>query len=181
MSLTPEIILRVMPAPKDAVTSTWPLVLAALQDQGIGSLAVQCAAAAMIQVECPAWVPVEEMRASRDRQPKLWALQERYWPSGYYGRGLIQLTHLDNYRAAGLALGLDLVEHPDLALAPGYAAKILAWFMKANRVAEAASLGKLIKARTRVNGGNGIDVSVPGGTTHALDKFIEFNQRLLIG
>lgn len=43
----------------------------------------------------------------------------------YYGRGLIQLTWLDNYRRMGLALGLDLVADPDLACEPPVAIRIL--------------------------------------------------------
>jgi Chitinase class I len=34
----------------------------------------------------------------------------------YYGRGLVQLTWYDNYKKAGDALGLDLVNQPDLML-----------------------------------------------------------------
>lgn len=38
----------------------------------------------------------------------------RYYP--YYGRGLAQLTWLDNYRKYSSILGIDLVNKPDLAL-----------------------------------------------------------------
>lgn len=40
----------------------------------------------------------------------------------YRGRGLFQLTFKDNYRLAGLALNLPLVEEPDLAIEPEIAA-----------------------------------------------------------
>ena len=43
----------------------------------------------------------------------------------YRGRGLVQITGRANYAKAGLALGLDLVKQPDLALQPTIAAKIL--------------------------------------------------------
>lgn len=46
----------------------------------------------------------------------------------YYGRGYIQLTGKDNYRMAGDALNLDLVNHPELAADPANAAKIAVWF-----------------------------------------------------
>lgn len=43
----------------------------------------------------------------------------------YRGRGYVQLTGRANYAKAGAALGLDLIRHPDLALQPTYAARIL--------------------------------------------------------
>ena len=46
----------------------------------------------------------------------------------YHGRGYIQLTGRDNYRMAGQALGLDLVNKPQLAADPANAAKIAVWF-----------------------------------------------------
>jgi predicted chitinase len=46
----------------------------------------------------------------------------------YHGRGYIQLTGRDNYRMAGEALGLDLVNKPQLAADPATAAKIAVWF-----------------------------------------------------
>jgi predicted chitinase len=46
----------------------------------------------------------------------------------YYGRGFIQLTGRYNYDRAGKALGLDLVNDPDLAADPKIAAKIAVWY-----------------------------------------------------
>lgn len=48
----------------------------------------------------------------------VYKIQERYWPSGYYGRGLIQLTWEKNYRKFQNLLGIPLVKNPDLALVP---------------------------------------------------------------
>jgi putative chitinase len=55
----------------------------------------------------------------------------------YHGRGYIQLTGKDNYRAAGEALDLDLVKHPELAADPKNASKIAVWYWE-NRVPENA-------------------------------------------
>ena len=46
----------------------------------------------------------------------------------YHGRGFIQLTGRDNYRMASEALGLDLLNRPDLASQPAVAAKIALWY-----------------------------------------------------
>lgn len=48
----------------------------------------------------------------------------------YHGRGFIQITGRDNYRMAGTAIGLDLVNHPELAAKPDIAAKIAVWYWK---------------------------------------------------
>lgn len=51
----------------------------------------------------------------------------------YKGRGYIQLTGKYNYKRAGEALGLDLVENPELVEKPEIAAKVAVWFWQ-NRV-----------------------------------------------
>lgn len=43
----------------------------------------------------------------------------------FYGRGLVQLTWLCNYKAFGKLLGIDLVNQPELALQTNYAAEII--------------------------------------------------------
>ena len=48
-----------------------------------------------------------------------------YGSSGFYGRGLVQITHEDNYRRMGVQLGLDLVAHPEKALEWSVALRIL--------------------------------------------------------
>ena len=50
----------------------------------------------------------------------------------YFGRGWIQVTGLRNYRAAGAALALDLVKHPELVLL--HNAEVTAWFWSAHRL-----------------------------------------------
>lgn len=48
----------------------------------------------------------------------------------YYGRGLVQLTHLSNYASTGHALGLDLVTYPDLMLDLEVSVRAMIWGMK---------------------------------------------------
>jgi putative chitinase len=65
--------------------------------------------------------PIEEIGgAARDygkRDPKT--------GQRYFGRGYVQITHKDNYRKLGEVLGKDLVRHPELALVPDIALRIL--------------------------------------------------------
>ncbi len=46
----------------------------------------------------------------------------------YHGRGYIQLTGRDNYRMAGDALKLPLLQQPEMASNPEVAAKIAVWY-----------------------------------------------------
>lgn len=46
----------------------------------------------------------------------------------YHGRGFVQLTGRDNYRMASQALGIDLLNRPELAAKPDIAAKIAVWY-----------------------------------------------------
>jgi predicted chitinase len=76
----------------------------------------------------------------------------------YKGRGLIQLTGKDNYAAASKDLGIDLVNHPELAESPDVAAKTAAWYWKKNNLGESARRGDVKANRHGTNGGeNGIN------------------------
>ena len=70
----------------------------------------------------------------------------------YRGRGFIQLTGKQNYADAGKALGIDLVNNPDLAADPKTAALIAIWFFKKNikRITDWTNVEQITKI---VNGG----------------------------
>ncbi|WP_416759643.1 glycoside hydrolase family 19 protein [Pseudomonas sp. BNK-6] len=71
----------------------------------------------------------------------------------YRGRGLIQLTGANNYRAAGAALGLDLINHPELVEQPDTAAMVAGWFWQSNGLNELADAGQFAKITRIINGG----------------------------
>lgn len=52
----------------------------------------------------------------------------------FKGHGLIQITGRDNHKRCGQALGLDLVNHPDLLTSPQYAVQSACWFWQANNL-----------------------------------------------
>jgi putative chitinase len=77
----------------------------------------------------------------------------------YKGRGFVMLTGIDAYQAAKLALGIDLVNHPQQASTPDIAGRILAWYWNAHDINEHCDLGHWQDVRRAVNGGlNGFDV-----------------------
>tara|TARA_R110000751_G_scaffold94864_1_gene185206 strand:- start:14484 stop:15206 length:723 start_codon:yes stop_codon:yes gene_type:complete len=77
----------------------------------------------------------------------------------YFGRGLIQLTGLSNYRKYGRLAGLGdtLVQNGDLALVPKNSYKIASAYMNA-RTFKYVNEDNLTQARKSVNGGTkGVD------------------------
>lgn len=89
----------------------------------------------------------------------------------YYGRGYIQLTGKDNYRKAGDALKLDLVNHPELAADPAHAANIAVWFWN-NRVKPGISNFDDTTAVTKKinNAGRGLE--------DRLANFVDYKKRI---
>jgi putative chitinase len=74
----------------------------------------------------------------------------------YRGRGLIQLTGRDNYRACGEAIGVDLESDPDLVSTPQYAALSAGWFWSTHHLNNIAS--DIVAVTKKINGGTlGLD------------------------
>ena len=84
----------------------------------------------------------------------------------FRGRGLIQLTGRDNYRACGEALGVDLESEPDLVSTPMYAALSAGWFWHKNHLNNIAE--DILAVTKKINGG-----------THGLDDRVARTQRAL--
>ena len=75
----------------------------------------------------------------------------------YKGRGLIQITGRDNYRACGDALGVDLVDEPELLERSDLAARSAGWFWDSRHLNELADRGDARGITKRINGGlNGL-------------------------
>jgi putative chitinase len=76
----------------------------------------------------------------------------------FIGRGLIQLTGKDNYRAFGEAIGEDLVSNPQLVEEPRYAALSAGWFWNKRGLNTLADAMDVTTLTVRINGGKiGID------------------------
>ena len=73
--------------------------------------------------------------------------------SKYRGRGFIQITGRANYEACGEALGLDLVNHPELLEKPQHASMSAAWFWASRGLNTLADAGQFDTITRRINGG----------------------------
>jgi putative chitinase len=107
------------------------------QDQGFTMIREIAYVLATIRWETGhTFLPIKEKRFNRETHPRAWENQNRYWKTGFYGRGYVQLTWEDNYRRAGeqlagVTLSLDgitvtvtsdtFVENPDYVLDRGIA------------------------------------------------------------
>jgi hypothetical protein len=67
--------------------------------------------------------PIKEFRNRAGSKGR--ANQDRYWNTGFYGRGYVQLTWKKNYELASKQLGFDFVSDPDLVMRPKLAFLIL--------------------------------------------------------
>lgn len=81
----------------------------------------------------------------------------------YRGRGLIQITGRDNYRAAAEALGLPLLDEPQLLEQAEHAAQSAAWWWKARGLNELADAGRFSDIGSIINTGQ--PGRVPHGST----------------
>lgn len=161
-----ERIASACAAPLENVAAYWSPCLAALAEQEIDKPAVRLGLIATIGVETgPRFT--DRFKAVTEWGPRSYFV--KYEPGSeiakklgntepgdgyrYRGRGLIQITGRYNYSAVGGALGLDLLERPDLALEPDIAARIAAWYFRYRHVAASCLAGQWRDVRRRVNGG----------------------------
>ena len=73
----------------------------------------------------------------------------------FRGRGILQLTGKDNYKACSQTLFQDntLLDDPDLLLDPYYAIHSACWFWNKNKLNQFADAGDLTTLTKRINGG----------------------------
>ncbi|XXF81046.1 glycoside hydrolase family 19 protein [Myxococcaceae bacterium GXIMD 01537] len=76
----------------------------------------------------------------------------------YKGRGPIQLTGRANYRAAGLALGVDLEGNPTRAKDPDVSYRVAGWYWDSRNLNPLADFQDFVGITRAINGGlNGLD------------------------
>lgn len=152
-----------------------PYVLKSLQKYDLTDRDMVLMALATIRAESEAFEPISEYKSKWNTDPggEPYARYDYRTDIGnnaegdgakYKGRGFIQLTGKFNYENYGEKIGVDLVEYPEEANAPEYAADILALFLKDKeaKIRTAIDNGDMARARKLVNGGS-----------HGLDNFID--------
>lgn len=88
----------------------------------------------------------------------------------YRGRGLVQITGKANYAICGLALDLDLINHPELLSQPNDAALSAAWYWHNRNLSVLADAGNFLATQRAVNLGNPNSKGMP----------LEYSQRLAL-
>ncbi len=86
----------------------------------------------------------------------------------YRGRGFIQLTGKDNYKAFGEMIGMDLVKNPDLAANPAIAAKIAVAYYKKRVIDKGINAEDVASVTKAINGGS-------IGLEDRADKFAKYS------
>ena len=71
----------------------------------------------------------------------------------FLGRGPIQITGRANYQACGIALGLDLLSHPEWLEIPEHGASSAAWFWQSRALNQLADRGRFHSITRAINGG----------------------------
>ncbi|AGI24693.1 peptidoglycan binding domain/papain family cysteine protease [Pseudomonas sp. ATCC 13867] len=173
-------VQQLFPATKPSnVRRYLPYVAAALESAGLTERPLLLVALGTIRAEAEGFMPISEFPSQFNTpsgRPPFSAYDGRKdlgndQPGDgatFRGRGYVQLTGRADYRKYGEAIGVDLVELPDLANAPEIAAALLALFLADGAAKLRAALppglvGKprdFLAARKRVNGGS-----------HGLDRF----------
>jgi predicted chitinase len=140
-----------------------PLIIDALKEFGIYTKNTVIATIATIGTEVASFTPINEyggnayFKKMYEGRKDLGNTQAGDGVK-YHGRGFIQITGRANYQYYGKALGVDLVNNPDLALDPKIAARILALYFKNRGIATLAENSNWEGVRRGVNGGlNGWD------------------------
>ena len=155
--------------------------LSTSQVQALNFLVERCKLSGMTYPECAytlatvyheTGVPVKGKGVERTMLPvkeagsEAYLRSKKYYP--YIGYGYVQLTWKDNYSRIGKLIGVDLIKHPEKALEPEVAVKIMTqgmlngWFtgvgFRRKRPVGRYDLPLYVRARAIINGTDKADL-----------------------
>ena len=146
----------------DRATTFLPFITAAMAEFGIDTPRRQAAFLAQVGHESGGlrwllelWGPTTAQRTYEPPGKKSKELGNVKHGDGlrYRGRGLIQVTGRANFRACGLALGIDFETFPELLSEPVSAARSAGWFWASRQLNRYADKGDFTTLTRRINGG----------------------------
>ncbi|MFP5503245.1 MAG: peptidoglycan-binding protein [Candidatus Sericytochromatia bacterium] len=154
MPLSDAEIAQALKLPLKNVQENWPHLRHALAQAGITDRNSVLAVLAISARES-AMTPILEFASGEayEGRKNLGNTQPGDGPR-YKGRGYIQLTGRSNYRYFGQKLGLDLENHPELALRADVAARIAAEYWKFWKIPDLARAGDWVGVNRKVAGDN---------------------------
>lgn len=144
-----KLIADVPAEAQNAARKNLPYIIDALKKENILNSNVLAYSLATIQHETAGtFEPLEEFKGRKSARRLGYE-----GGTNYFGRGFIQLTHLRNYETIGKRIGVgeQLVKNPALASRPDIAARVLAAYFKDYGIAELATNGNFVDARTLIN------------------------------
>jgi len=161
--ITAEQLQAIMPrAPADVVAAHLDPLNAAAAEFGIDSPARLACWLGECSLECNQlrgleedWGPSEAQARYEPPSHVATELGNTQTGDGYLfrGRGPIQITGRSNYQQASQALGVDLVNQPDLAATPGVCWRVAGWFWSTRGLNELADGFDIEGITRRINGG----------------------------
>ena len=157
--MTPEDFVNVavsMGVRLDRARENAPHITAAMAEFGIDTVPRQAAFLAQIfhesgklRYSVELWGPTDQQRTYGNRMGN-GGSEDGY---KYRGRGWIQTTGHDNYKATGEALGVDLLANPERLGEPEWAARSAAWYWSRHGLNALADTGDFERITKRINGG----------------------------
>ena len=175
--LTDDLLRRIMPASQSDRRARF---LAGLNDamrefeittpqREACFLAQVCAESGSLTYDREIWGPTAAQRGYEGRRD----LGNTQPGDGFRfrGIGLIQVTGRANTTRAGVALGLDLANHPDLGATPGNAPRLAAWFFATHGCLPYADKGDILAVSRIVNVGHAKTTVMPNGWTTRRDCY----------
>lgn len=147
-------LLLIMPRARHLADRYAPLLAAAMREASINTVTRGAAFIGQLAHESGEFRYMEEIADGSAYEGRL-SLGNINPGDGrrYKGRGPIQITGRENYRKAGLALGIDLEASPNLAALPEVGFRVAGWYWNSrglNALADALDYRAVTRA---INGG----------------------------